>query len=92
MLAYVGPCDALFAAAARALKPSGRLVFTLEETDGDGFGLAGGGRFAHSESYLRKAACRAGLDVVGLDRAPMRSQRGEDVVAIVAALGRIGTG
>ena len=43
VLAYVGACDGVFEESARVLKPYGRLVFTLEETASDGFGLGDGG-------------------------------------------------
>lgn len=92
VFAYVGDCAPLFAQATRCLKPSGRFVFTLEEQAAGfgqdaGFGLNDGGRFAHSETYLRQAAKDARLDVLLLDRAQMRTQKGKSVVALVAALG-----
>ena len=48
--------------------------------------LNAGGRFAHSEAYLRDAAFDAGLAVVDLVREPMRTQKGAAVVALVVAL------
>ena len=45
-----------------------------------------GGRFAHSEAYLRDAAAAAGLAVIDVERAVMRTQRGADVNVLVVAL------
>lgn len=89
VLAYVGDCAELFGEARRVLRTNGRLVFTLEESDEAGFGLGSGGRFVHSEVYLRGAAAAADLMVVVLDRGPMRSQGGTPVVALIAALAPI---
>jgi predicted TPR repeat methyltransferase len=89
VLAYVGDCAELFGEARRVLRTNGRLVFTLEESDEAGFGLGSGGRFVHSEVYLRGAAAAADLMVVALDRGPMRSQGGTPVVALIAALAPI---
>jgi len=85
VFAYVGDCAELFAAARRVLKADGRFAFTLEER-ASGFGLGDGGRFAHSEAYLRDAAATAGLAVIDVERAVMRTQRGADVNVLVVAL------
>ncbi|EGB09954.1 hypothetical protein AURANDRAFT_62435 [Aureococcus anophagefferens] len=85
VFAYVGDCAELFSAARRVLKADGRFAFTLEER-ASGFGLGDGGRFAHSEAYLRDAAAAAGLAVIDVERAVMRTQRGADVNVLVVAL------
>ena len=85
-LTRVGDCAPLFRAARRALAPRGVLALSLEERGRAGFGLGAGGRFAHSEAYLRAAARAAGLRVVALDRGVLRLQRGAPVAGIYAAL------
>jgi predicted TPR repeat methyltransferase len=58
---YVGALEAIFSAAARALRPSGILAFSLEHHDGDGFILHRQRRFAHSLSYIRSLAEKSGF-------------------------------
>ena len=65
-LIYFGDLSGVFAAAALALRPQGRLVFTLEKADPDdardGFRIESHGRYAHTLSYVRGAIKQAGLE------------------------------
>jgi predicted TPR repeat methyltransferase len=58
---YIGDLDGVFGAAARALADGGRLAFSVETDDGEGYRLGPAMRFTHSTRYVRDAAIRAGL-------------------------------
>ena len=53
---YIGALEILFTEAARALRPSGWLVFSTEECVDDDFVLRPSGRYAQSEAYIRRLA------------------------------------
>lgn len=59
--------DDVFQAAARALRPGGSLVFSVErlvdEKSGLPIRLNPTGRYCHAESYLREALSRGGFAV-----------------------------
>lgn len=59
---YVGALGPSFAAAARALRPGGRLAFSVEAADAE-FVLRASGRFAHAAAYVASHAAAAGLTV-----------------------------
>ena len=57
-LVYFGDLQPVLMAAARALRPGGILVFTLEKAGsgdraGEGFALQYHGRYCHAEEYVR---------------------------------------
>lgn len=61
---YFGELGPLFAAAARALRPGGRFVFTAELLEGEGaFRMGVAGRYAHAPGYVTRALEAAGLTV-----------------------------
>jgi predicted TPR repeat methyltransferase len=63
-LIYFGPLEDVFAAAARALRPGGALVFTLERLrQGTRFSLNPNGRYAHEEAYAHAALAAAGFEI-----------------------------
>ena len=68
-----------------AATPRLRRGYSVETSRGDA--AAATRTFGAHHRYMRDAARAAGLDVVACDREPMRSQRGEPVVALVCALG-----
>ena len=88
VLVYLGDLDPLFAGLTRALTPGGLFAFTVQGLDEPGFGLGDDLRYAHSESYLRQAAERAGLAVRCLEAASTRRDAGRDVPGYVAVLRR----
>lgn len=61
VLVYIGALDAVFAAAARSLRPRGQLAYSVESEEGEGFSLQLSRRYAHSLPYLRTLAARHGF-------------------------------
>src|SRR5262249_60342106 len=60
-LVYFGPLDAVVASSETALRPRGRLVFTVEELDGAEYSLAPSGRYRHAREYVEAVLTDAGL-------------------------------
>ncbi|HSC73361.1 MAG TPA: tetratricopeptide repeat protein [Gaiellaceae bacterium] len=81
-LVYFGALGSVVDAAASALRPSGRLVFTVEELPGSGHALAPSGRYRHSRAYVRTVLTEAGLrpEIVP---AELRLEAGEPVAGLV---------
>jgi predicted TPR repeat methyltransferase len=90
-LVYFGALDRVATAAARALKPNGHLVFTLEalgdDGPGDGYCLETNGRYCHAREYVLRTLAAAGLraSIVG---AELRMEAGAPVagLAVTATL------
>ena len=85
-LVYFGPLNVVVSAAAQALRPHGRLIFTVEELVGEGhdagYSLGTSGRYRHSNAYLEGALEDAGLrsEIVP---AELRLEGGEPVAGLV---------
>ena len=85
-LVYFGPLEGVVAAAANALRPGGRLIFTVEELIGAGseagcsIGLHG--RYCHSRRYLERVLADANLrpEIVP---AELRLEAGDPVPGLV---------
>jgi predicted TPR repeat methyltransferase len=88
VLVYVGDLFPVMREAARALKPGGLFVFTVQAHAGHGFALGVDSRFAHSEEYLEAVADDCGLAVVHLASVSTRQERGLDVPGFVMVLAR----
>jgi predicted TPR repeat methyltransferase len=87
-LVYFGDLAPFAAATARALRPGGRLVFTVEREEGElpeGFRIHPHGRYSHSEAYVRRALEEAGLMVMAVRRADLRLERQIPVGGFVVA-------
>ena len=87
-LCYFGDLQAVARAAAKALRPGGWLVFTVEalaDAGEAGFHLNPHGRYSHRESYLREVLASAGLVVGELQRAHLRLEGGKPVEGWVVA-------
>jgi predicted TPR repeat methyltransferase len=82
-LVYHGRLDEILAAAATALRPAGRFLFTLEELtdlrETSPYRLAPTGRFCHSPAYVRAALANAGLADATTDPIIPRLECGEPV-------------
>jgi predicted TPR repeat methyltransferase len=68
---------------ARALKPGGYLVFSVETHDGDGVILRDTLRYAHAEAHARAALAGGGLELVVCERASTRTEKGAPVPGLV---------
>jgi predicted TPR repeat methyltransferase len=81
-LVYFGPLDDVADAASGALRPGGRLVFTVEELDEDGYVLSVNGRYRHSRGYVETTLADAGL-AAEIVPAELRMEAGEPVAGLV---------
>lgn len=81
-LVYFGSLDAVAAAAARALRAGGQLVFTVEELGEDGYDLSVSGRYRHSRGYVERVLGGARLRPE-LVPAELRMEAGEPVAGLV---------
>jgi predicted TPR repeat methyltransferase len=80
---YVNELAPIFVDIARVLAPRGVVAFTVETHSGAGVALLPTLRFAHGEAYLRDAIAAAGLKLLALDRAAIRSEKGTPVAGLV---------
>jgi predicted TPR repeat methyltransferase len=85
-LVYFGPLEEVVAASANALRPGGRLVFTVEELSGAGsdagYAISSHGRYGHARQYVERVLSRANLrpEIVS---AELRLEAGEPVQGLV---------
>jgi predicted TPR repeat methyltransferase len=85
-LVYFGPLSVVVSAASRALRPNGRVIFTVEELVGDGhdagYALGTSGRYRHSSAYLECVLEAEGFrsEIVP---AELRLEGGEPVTGLV---------
>jgi predicted TPR repeat methyltransferase len=89
-LCYFGALEPVLSAAAAALRPCGRLVFTVERAD-DGvtaYQLTASGRYSHAEPYLRDALAGVMLTTVEIVPAVLRQEVGHDVHGLVVSAQR----
>ena len=86
-LVYFGPLDPVAAASERALRPGGRIIFTVEELPNGqndaGYSLGTSGRYRHVPEYVRAVLAGASLhpEIVS---AELRLEAGEPVAGLVA--------
>lgn len=85
VLVYFGDLAGVAAAARAALRPGGRLVFTLERAadEPDGFHINPHGRFSHGEAYVRRVLAAAGLVVEDVGHEVLRKETDQDVAGLV---------
>jgi predicted TPR repeat methyltransferase len=85
-LVYFGPLQDVVAAAANALRPGGRLIFTVEALDEDrstvGYSIGHHGRYSHARSYLQCVLERAQLRAE-IVPAELRLEAGDPVQGFV---------
>jgi predicted TPR repeat methyltransferase len=86
-LCYFGALDAVFGAAAAALRAGGHLVFTVEQT-ADAAPAATSllhphGRYSHAEHYVRGALASAGFEVRELRHITLRQEAGKPVAGLL---------
>ena len=84
-LVYFGDLTPVLAAAARALRPGGRLVFTLEHLAdhcGTGYRLEWHGRYSHSRQHVAGLLAGHGLSPT-IEEAELRMEAGKPVAGLV---------
>ena len=86
VLIYLGDLAPVFSAAAAALRPGGRFAGTVESSDGADFVLGPARRYAHSDSYIRRAAAEAGLRIPCLSEASPRLEKGVPLPGLLFVL------
>lgn len=85
-LVYFGPLEDVVAAAADALRPGGRLIFTVETLIDDGsdagYAISHHGRYSHTPDYLERVLTAANLrpEIVP---AELRLEAGDPVAGLV---------
>ncbi len=80
---YLNDLAPVVAAVARVLAPDGVFSFTVETHPGDGPKLLPTLRFAYGETYLRTAVAAAGLRLLKLDAASIRTENAVPVQGLV---------
>lgn len=76
------------APAARALRPGGLIAFSVETHDADGVILRDTLRYAHSQAHVREAIRGGGLELVHLQSAWARREKGKAVPGLVVVARR----
>jgi predicted TPR repeat methyltransferase len=85
-LVYFGPLDGVVAASVEALRPGGRLIFTVEELidagSDAGYSISPHGRYTHTRQYLERVLADANLrpEIVP---AELRLEAGDPVQGLV---------
>ncbi|MBI3348947.1 MAG: tetratricopeptide repeat protein [Burkholderiales bacterium] len=92
-LCYFGRIDTAMTAAAQALRPGGRLIFTVEALSGAapepaGYRLQLHGRYAHERTYVEACLAEAGLQVSAIESVVLRKEVGEPVSGWLVAAQR----
>ncbi len=86
-LVYFGSLEAVVDAAFRALRPTGLLIFTVEEAvEGvpeSGYRINPHGRYSHSRTYVRNTLVKAGFEEPATERAALRMEGGDPVAGLV---------
>jgi predicted TPR repeat methyltransferase len=94
-LVYFGSLDEVANAAASALRPGGRLIFTVEAADGEcgtlGYRLHYHGRYLHARGYLEDVLRRAGFQT-DIGQAELRMEGGLPVAGFVVRATAPGAG
>jgi predicted TPR repeat methyltransferase len=75
VLCYFGDLSPALCASARALKPGGHLIFTVEALDAEqrvGYQLNVHGRYSHGQNYVEQSLAGAGLILINLESVILR--------------------
>lgn len=86
---YFGDLRALLMKAVPVLRPTARILFSVEdltdESSGQEFVLREHGRYAHSAAHIGGALSEAGMEFVDLGKAALRFERGAPVDGLIVA-------
>jgi predicted TPR repeat methyltransferase len=88
-LCYFGELGPVASAAAKALRPGGLFVFTLEEKDGgsaEGYALQPHGRYCHAAEYVRRVMNEVELEVAEIARDVLRFEGGVAVAGLIVVV------
>jgi predicted TPR repeat methyltransferase len=86
VLVYIGDLAPVMRAATLGLRPGGLFCATVEQCAGNGFALGSSRRYAHSAAYIRSVATEAGLDLIVLEEAVPRWEKGHPVPGFAFAV------
>ena len=81
---YVNDLAPVLVDIARVLAPRGVVAFTVETHSGIGVTLLPTLRFAHGEPYLRDVISDAGLQLITLEKATIRTEKNLPVDGLLA--------
>lgn len=89
-LCYFGQLNDAMRASAKALRPNGLVIFTVEALDDDSqpHRLLPSGRYSHSLPHVSVAATSSGLRVLAIRRVKLRSEAGRAVMGWLITLHR----
>jgi predicted TPR repeat methyltransferase len=82
VLCYFGDLSPALGASARALKPGGHLIFTVETLDAEQevvYQLNAHGRYSHGQHYVKQSLAVAGLTLISLESVILRLESGKPV-------------
>ena len=91
VFAYLPDLAPVAATVGAVLASGGIFAFTVETHDGEGVALGEALRFAHSAGHVRGAVKGVGLELLGLDSASTRTEKGVPVPGLVVVAARTGT-
>ena len=86
-LCYFGALEQALSGAASALRPGGRLVFTVEKAGDavDEYTLNPTGRYSHADSYARRTLAAASFESIEIQQVVLRRERGHEVNGLLAS-------
>jgi predicted TPR repeat methyltransferase len=85
---YFGDLAPVFAGVDRVMPSGGLFAFTTQAHDGSGYVLGEDLRHAHSRSYLVELAAEFAFDILRLEPASTRRDRGVDLPGLIAVLAK----
>lgn len=91
-LCYFGSLEGVLTGAARALRPGGLLLFTVEKASElvSAYELHPSGRYSHVERYVREVLARATLTPVNVESVVLRREGGHEVNGLLVCAQRSG--
>ena len=77
---YIGDLANLFRLIKSRNKIGGKLAFSTEDSDGDGYFLEVSGRYSHSKKYIDSLCEKFGYTVLHFERQSLRKQKNEYIM------------
>ena len=88
-LVYIGDLIPFFAAVADALTADGLVAFSVETSEGEGFGLGASMRFAHSRAYVEATARETALSPLLVRPESTRREAGRNAPSLICVFERV---